>query len=294
LLTVPNGGEIPAVRPPAADFAPRPPATGAASAPDVGLARIIEAIGLGQIVPFYQPLVSLVSGEVVGLEALARWSPPGAGAILPEHFVPRLERAGRVSDLTAWMLERACADLASWQDALVLPAHFVVFVNVSATEFADRRLLQLVTEAIWETGVAPPGLCLEITETAQISHLGVAVEVMHELRRLGVRLALDDLGAGFSSLDLLARLPVDLVKIERSVTATVATCAPNRSLVEQVIGEAVGRGLGVVAEGVETAAQARDLVALGCRTGQGFGLGGPEPADEVVRRCFPARPAMAT
>jgi EAL domain-containing protein (putative c-di-GMP-specific phosphodiesterase class I) len=255
------------------------------------LTEVIAAIGDGELVPHYQPLVSFQSGRVVGVEALARWERPGAGRISPGAFVPCLEEARRATDLSSWMIDRACADLDRWRASFSLPAGFSVAVNVSATELVDHRLVRLVAEALQRYRLAAAGLCLELTETTAVEDYGRAAAVMTELRSLGTRLALDDFGAGAATPEVLERLPFDMVKIDRSYAASLGS-ADSCAFIADVVALAERRRLEVVAEGIETAEQFAALRSLGCRRGQGFGLGRPQPADVVLATWAPGLAAL--
>lgn len=254
---------------------------------DVPLWRILEAIGLGEVHPHYQPIVALQTGEVVAVEALARWSLPETGLLPATAFVPVLERARRVTDLTAFMLDRACADLAAWQSSFPLSAGFRVAINVSATELSDRRLAALVREALAEHRVNASSLCLEVTETARIEDVHLAASVLRELATdVGVRLAVDDYGTGFADTSYLSTFPFDTVKIDQSFVAGMSHRADHAAFVRATIGYAQGRSLGVVAEGIENRGQAEALLSVGCLVGQGFGLGMPCPAEKILDTRF--------
>src|SRR5687768_5115001 len=184
---------------------------------------VLDAIAGGQIRPHYQPVVGLRGGQLVGVEALARWCVEDADGdlVLPATaFVPLLEDARRVTDLTAFVLDQACADLAGWRKAFCLGPDFRVAVNVSATELVDRRLVGLVRETLACHGVEPPSLCLEVTETAEITDFDVASAVLGELAHdVGVRLAVDDYGTGFATHRYLSDFPFDIVKIDQCFVA---------------------------------------------------------------------------
>lgn len=254
------------------------------------LVEILAAIGAGQMVPHYQPMVSLHTGEIIGLEALARWARPGEELLAPQHFVPRLEGARRATDLSSWMLERVCVDLADWRGRHRLPPGFLVAVNVSASELADRRLIRLVEEASRLAAVLPAGLCLEITETAPLDRLDIAAEVVGELGRMGVRVALDDYGVGHLGPEEFARLPVHLLKIPRPTMIDIADDPALAERTAAVVAEARRRGVQVVAEGLETVAQVELARWLGCDHGQGFGLGRPGPGRQVLGGWLPPLP----
>lgn len=260
---------------------------------DLELSSILGAIGAGEVQPTYMPLVSLVTGRLVGVEALARWHHPGLGELLPVNFVPRLEQRGRVSDLTAWMVDTACADLARWQVRFPLPVEFRVAINVSATELIDRRLVQLVKEALARHDVPAGLLCLELTESARVFDLAYGASVLQELRQLGVRLAVDDFGAGFANQQYLDELPVDVVKIDQSFVAELLNQARCRDFVAQTVAHALANQLDVVAEGIETHEQARALWSMGCALGQGYAIGRAAPGDAILLAWLPGLAGVA-
>jgi len=251
--------------------------------PGPSLTRILDAIDGGEMHPHYQPIVSLDTGELVGVEALARWDVPDSGLLPATAFVPVLERSRRVSDLTAFMLDRACADLAVWSRDRRFRSGFRVAVNVSATEVGDRRLAGLVHEALATHEVAPHSLCLELTETAPIDDLAAVGAVLAELTTdIGVQLAVDDYGTGHNDDGVLGALPFDTVKIDRSFVTGMGHRADHAAFVRATVGYAAHRSLSVVAEGVRDRRHADALLQAGCRLGQGFGLGRPCPADRVM------------
>lgn len=263
----------------------RPDAAGSA----IALWRILDGIARGQVRPHYQPIVSLRTGDVVGVEALARWDLPGVGVVPATAFVPVLEQCRRVSDLTACMLEQVCGDLGLWQRNYRLRPGFRVSVNVSATELCDNRLPVMVRTATAAHHLDSDWLCLELTETAQIENFELARRVMTELAfDVGVRLAVDDYGTGFADGKYLTALPIDTVKIDQSFVAGMVHRADHAAFVRATVGYAAHRELGVVAEGVENAGQTEALLSVGCTIGQGFALGAPCPAEAVSGRRFGA------
>ena len=236
--------------------------------------RLRAAIHEGRLAVHYQPLVALPSGRVLGVEALTRWHDDELGEVPPGEFVTLAEETGLIIDLGRWVLHAACREAASW------PAGFdgqvpVVAVNVSAVQLAQPSFTEEVTAALTVSGLPPERLSLEITETAAIADLDETARRLGRLRELGIRIALDDFGTGHTSLTLLRRLPVHAVKIDRSFVAGVATEPADAVLVRMVVDAAHGLGIDVCAEGVESADQARRLVAMGCDTAQGWFFGRP-------------------
>jgi diguanylate cyclase (GGDEF)-like protein/PAS domain S-box-containing protein len=252
--------------------------------------RLRQAIEAGGLSLHYQPVVTLPSGQVTGVEALARWADDELGQVPPDQFIPLAERSGLVVDLGRWVLTTACHEAAGWPTGPsgVAPT---VAVNVSPVQLAERGFVDDVTRALTESGLAPERLCLEITETAAIIELTATAARLTELRAIGVRLALDDFGAGHSSLTLLRELPVHLVKIDRSFVERVTTDPSDAVLVRLVVEAAHSLGRQVCAEGVETAEQAQQLVAMGCDSAQGWLFGRPAPASPALARVLSDRSA---
>lgn len=253
---------------------------------NVELADILAAISAGHIVPHYQPLVALGSGRLVGVEALARWEQPGHDFLLPADFVPLLESAHRVSELTRWMLDRACGDLAGWRRRYFLSDEFSVAVNVSATELVDHQLVTTAVETLRRHRIPSRSLCLELTETAPIADLDMARDVLGQLRKVGVRVAIDDYGSGYTNHRYLELLPFDMVKIDQSYVTELDRRPENADFITQTVAAAGGKQV-VVAEGVQTQEQADALCSLGCLHGQGSGIGQPGPGDAVVAAWAP-------
>jgi diguanylate cyclase (GGDEF)-like protein/PAS domain S-box-containing protein len=252
--------------------------------------RLRQAIELGALSLHYQPVVTLPTGQVTGVEALARWDDSELGSVPPDAFIPLAEQTGLIVDLGRCVLEAACREAAGWP---VGPAGLAptVAVNVSPVQLAQRSFLDDVTGALASSRLAPERLCLEITETAAITDLPATAARLAELRELGVRLALDDFGAGHSSLTLLRRLPVHLVKIDRSFVQRVTRDTADAVLVRLVLEAAHSLGRRVCAEGVETLEQAQQLVAMGCDAAQGWLFGRPQAASSQLARLLGDRSA---
>ncbi len=249
--------------------------------------RLRTAVDRGGLRVQYQPVVALPSGQATGVEALARWHDEELGWVPPDRFVPLAERTGLIVDLGRWVLRTACRDAAGWP-ATTSGSPPTVAVNVSPVQLVQRGFVDEVVAALADSGLAPDRLWLEITETAAITDLPATAARLEQLRRLGVRLALDDFGAGHSALSLLRHLPVDLVKIDRSFVERVTTDTADAVLVRLVVEAAHGLGRKVCAEGVETPDQARQLVALGCDAAQGWLFG--RPADVPALATPPGGP----
>ena len=237
------------------------------------LPRLRTAVGEDRITLVYQPILDLSSGTMVGVETLARWYDEELGQVPPDTFVPAAEASGLIVELGRRILREACARTSRWPGA----GEHSVSVNVSPVQLRDPGFVDDVRQALELSGLAAHRLWLEITETAMVTDVDDAVATLQGLRDLGVKLALDDFGIGHSSLTLLRRLPLDTVKIDRSLIRRVATDAHEAVLVRLVVDAAHSIGLRVCAEGIEELEQAQQLAAMGCDTGQGWLFGRPAP-----------------
>jgi len=248
------------------------------------------AIETGGLTVHYQPVVELPSGRVTGVEALARWNDPVLGNVPPDQFIPLAETTGLILDLGEWVLRAACRQAATSTSGV--EQHLTVAVNVSPVQLAQQGFVEVVMDALDDSGLPASRLCLEVTETAAIINLAETTARLAELRHRGVQIALDDFGTGHSSLTMLRALPLTIVKIDRSFVAKVARSAQDAVLVRLVIETAHTLGLRVCAEGIEDADQAQQLVAMGCDSAQGWYFGMPEPPSERLTRTLSStRPA---
>ena len=230
----------------------------------------------------YQPIVDLVSGAVLGVEALARWQRPDGSVLMPDDFIPLAEESGLILPIGAWILDRSCQDARAWQVRHELPGLFVS-VNLSARQFGDPGLDERITGALASSGLDPSALILEITESVLMQTGAATVDRLTELRRLGIRLALDDFGTGYSSLSYLEQFPVDILKIDRSFVARMGEKGFRPVIARAVVQLGKGLGLDVVAEGIERSDQAVALRRLGCNRGQGNLYAEPLSAEDVER-----------
>ncbi len=242
------------------------------------LAELRRALGSGEIVVHFQPKLDLQRGDVIGVEALARWAHPHEGLLAPEDFIPMAEGTQLITELTASVLGQALEQAAAWRaEGITLD----LSVNVSARDLLDPTFPDLVSELLGRHGVPATTLELEITERAVLEEPDVTGETLRRLGRLGVRLALDDFGTGHSSLGRLRDLPFDQLKIDRTFIAGIG--ADDRDL--QITRSAIDLGhsldITVVAEGLESPADWHRLAALGCDAAQGYALSHPLPADEL-------------
>jgi EAL domain-containing protein (putative c-di-GMP-specific phosphodiesterase class I) len=234
-----------------------------------------ESIMCGGFELHYQPLVALQTNAVVGCEALLRWRHPVRGLVPPAEFVPLAEETGLINQLGEWVLQTACAEAVTW------PSHTKIAVNVSPIQFKSQGLALKVAAALAESGLSAHRLELEITEAVLIRDDESALSILHQLRGLGVRIAMDDFGTGFSSLSYLQRFPFDKIKIDRCFVENVTKKGGSLAIVRAVIGIAKSRSITTTAEGVETESQRKMLRKLGCDEMQGYLFSRPKPASEL-------------
>jgi diguanylate cyclase (GGDEF)-like protein/PAS domain S-box-containing protein len=242
-----------------------------------------RALERGEIVPHYQPIVDLEDGAVIGFEALARWQHPTRGLLAPELFIPVAEETGLVGAIDAWMLGEACRQAREWQRRHPRHARLGISVNVSGGELSQGGVAAAVERALGATGLDPAYLTLEITETALMHNLNAGASAIQRLHAMSVGLHLDDFGTGYSSLAYLHSFPVDALKIAQSFVNQMDRASPQSAIVKAILSLAHNLGMEVIAEGVETRAQADALRALGCRRGQGFLYAQPLPAEKAER-----------
>lgn len=235
----------------------------------------LTTASMDQFELYYQPVCDSGTGVVQGCEALLRWHHPELGSVSPAVTIELAERSGLIVPLGAWILERACSQAALW------PAAWRVHVNLSVKQMNEDGLVQLVSDVLASTKLAPRKLVLEITESIFILHYERHVNILNTLRAKGIGVALDDFGCGYSSLNHLRHLPIDWVKIDRSFISALESDAGSREVVSALFGLCQAMHLPVVAEGVETEGQREILKSLGCRVMQGFLLGRPAPAAEI-------------
>ena len=223
----------------------------------------------------YQPLVNLRTEETIGFEALLRWRHPDRGLVLPDEFIGHAEETGLIEPIGEWVLREACSAAYQWPD------HIRISVNLSSVQFRKKHLVDAVIFALAESCLPANRLELEITESVLLEHTAQNIEMLHELRRLGVRIVLDDFGTGFSSLLYLQQFPFDKIKIARSFVSEMPSNPSSSAIVCAI--NALARSLDILtlAEGVETTEQAQLLRLSGCGEAQGFLFGKPLEAPEL-------------
>ncbi|GGE68530.1 bifunctional diguanylate cyclase/phosphodiesterase [Massilia psychrophila] len=236
------------------------------------------ALERDEFVLHYQPQVDLASGEIVGMEALIRWQHPEMGMVAPDRFIGVAEETGLIVQIGAWVMREACRQNRAWHDAGL--ARLRVAVNLSARQFGATNLVADIRAVLAETGLAPGCLEIELTESLFMSDVSLAVELLHAMKALGVKLSIDDFGTGYSSLSYLSRFPIDVLKIDRSFVAAIARDSNDAAIVASIIALAHNLKLSVIAEGVETAEQLDYLRRRGCDQMQGYFFSRPLPAAE--------------
>jgi EAL domain-containing protein (putative c-di-GMP-specific phosphodiesterase class I) len=229
----------------------------------------------------YQPIFSLKTGEIEGVEALARWYHPHLGEILPSKFIPLAEETGLIDPLGELVLDKSCTEIGAVYRKIAVDS-LKLSVNLSCRQFAQPFLVNQVKNIISRTEFPASRLKLEITETVFFEYQERAIEMLNQLRDLGIHIDIDDFGTGYSNLGYLVRLPISTLKIDRSFVNLINDDGANTELVRTIISMAKNLDLKVIAEGIETKSQLDALKALGCESGQGFLLARPMTADELL------------
>jgi EAL domain-containing protein (putative c-di-GMP-specific phosphodiesterase class I) len=227
----------------------------------------------------YQPKVDLSERHIHGVEALVRWRDPEIGLVQPAQFIPVLEETGLIVEVGRWVLEQAAADYSAWLEEGLSPPR--VAVNVSPLQLRDAGFIAGVRAALAGPG-APPAIELELTETLIMEDIARNIPVLEAIRALGLTIAIDDFGTGYSSLAYIAKLPVEVLKIDKSFVASMMKSAEDLAVVSSIVSLAHALKLQVVAEGVETEEQAAVLARLGCDLLQGFLVSPPLPAERIT------------
>jgi EAL domain-containing protein (putative c-di-GMP-specific phosphodiesterase class I) len=225
-----------------------------------------HALTLEQLELHYQPVVRLAGRDILGVEALVRWNHPSRGMIPPIQFIPVAEETGLIIPMGRWILQTACREAVALQERFPRSEPLTMSVNLSVRQLQSETLVSDVRKALAATGLSASSLVLEITESLMLSDTDFAMQQLHELKALGIRLAMDDFGTGYSSLSYLSRFPVDILKMDRSFVGS----EENEALTSAIIALGTSLSLDVVAEGIELPEQANSLEELGCELGQGY------------------------
>jgi EAL domain-containing protein (putative c-di-GMP-specific phosphodiesterase class I) len=233
----------------------------------------------------YQPQVDIDSGRIIGFEALLRWQPPDKPLVSPDEFIPIAEETGLIVSIGEWVLETACRQIRIWADE-GLGHHLRVAVNLSARQFRQHNLVEVIRQILQRTGCNPRHLELEITETVVMEKPEIAADVLRQLSAMGVRLAIDDFGTGYSSLAYLKRFPIHTLKIDRSFIGDITVDNDDAEIVKAVIALAHAMNRQIVAEGVETDGQLAFLRQYGCDLAQGYYFGRPLFIDKATELLY--------
>jgi EAL domain-containing protein (putative c-di-GMP-specific phosphodiesterase class I) len=245
---------------------------------------LYEALKSQQFELYYQPKFETATGNFRGAEALLRWRHPQRGLVGPDSFIPLAEESGLIVPIGEWVIREACRQIRAWKDA-GLPAPRIA-VNVSATQFQERELIDVVRGALDDACIAASELEIELTESAVMSNTEESAAILRQLSRMGVIVSVDDFGTGYSSMSCLHRFPLDKLKIDRSFIRELTTSSEAAAVVQGIICLAHSLRLKVIAEGVETAEQMHFLRSNGCDQVQGFYLSPPLPApayEDLIR-----------
>ena len=245
-----------------------------------------KALPSGEFELYYQPVVNLVNSEISGFEALIRWNHPENGLVSPATFIPLAEEIGFIVPIGEWVIRQACATAAQW------PGDLQVAVNISAAQFRSPGLMQVIVGALATSGLHPTRLEIEITESVLLHNREATLAVLHQLRALGIRIAMDDFGTGYSSLTYLRSFPFDKIKIDRSFVKDITESTGSLNIVRAVAALANGMGMTATAEGVETREQLDRITSEGCTEMQGFLFSKPLPAQEIERLFLSGREAQ--
>lgn len=239
------------------------------------------AIERNELSMFYQPLISLSDGGLIGFEALLRWQHPEFGFVPPMKFIPIAEDTGLIIPITEWILEETTSQLAQWQKISPATRGLLISVNISGKHLVQDGLVEDVKSCLEKTSIDPACLKLEITESTAMENAGRTSEILKNLKELGVQLSIDDFGTGYSSLSYLHKLPFDTLKIDRSFVFSVGENGENSEILQTIISLAKNLKMKVIAEGIETESQMNLLQNLGCDFGQGYLFAKPMPKEEM-------------
>ncbi len=240
-----------------------------------------HAVQREEFVAYYQPVISLETGEIAGFEALIRWKHPERGLVPPNDFIPLAEETGMILPMGQWILGEACRQVAGWQQAFPRAEPLSIGVNLSVKQFAQPDLREHIADIVKTTGVLPNTLKLEITESVIAGNPDHAITVLDGLKTIGIEIYMDDFGTGYSSLSYLTHLPIDCIKIDRSFVSQMETKDRHFQLVRTILTLARTVNLRAVAEGVESTPQLLALRKLGCEFGQGYLFSRPLPPAEI-------------
>jgi EAL domain-containing protein (putative c-di-GMP-specific phosphodiesterase class I) len=242
-----------------------------------------KALENDELLLYYQPQIDIINGKVIGVEALIRWQHPERGMVSPADFIPVAEKNGLINPIGEWVLRTACNQSRTWQDAGMSP--IPVSVNIASLQFQQSNFIQIVSNALNDSGISSADLILEITESTLMQNTEDITNKLYEVTNMGVLLSIDDFGTGYSSLSYLKRFPIHAIKIDYSFVKEITTNPDDAAIVEAIISMANSLKLEIIAEGVETEEQLQFLRKKGCALVQGFLFSRPLPAYEIYEYC---------
>jgi len=261
--------------------------------PDQGVSTLETdlgaALGRGEFMLAYQPMIALHSRAIIGVEALIRWQHPDRGELPPGAFIPLAEKNGVIVPIGRWVLDEACRQAARWNDA---GHRLSIAVNVAARQLDGDQLLEDVRDALDESGLNPERLWLEVTETTLMRDPAASARRMHALKELGVKIAIDDFGTGYSSLAYLHRFPADLVKIDRSFVKAAGRSQDACTLVRTLVQLGASLRLATIAEGIEEQDQLEAVLRQNCDYGQGYLFSRPVAPDKLEEQLTLSRSSL--
>jgi EAL domain-containing protein (putative c-di-GMP-specific phosphodiesterase class I) len=245
------------------------------------LAELHQSLKQDQFVLHYQPIMNLRTETLTGFEALIRWQHPSRGLLLPAEFIPIAEEHGFIDTMTYWVLEQACRQMQEWRVQFPSVESMGISINLSARSLHRPSLIQWVREMLQKYRLPPNRLTLEVVETALIQDVELAKQVFSSLRNMGIRIAVDDFGVGYSSLSYINEYPIDTLKIDQSFINRLSTASKVKAVVRSMVILTEELGLKIIAEGVETMEQKGILNEIGCDFGQGYLFSPALPVEEV-------------
>ena len=239
------------------------------------------AIERQELLTYYQPFISLETGNIAGFEALIRWQHPEHGLVSPGKFIPVAEDTDLIIPIGQWILQEACQQMQRWHTKFALQSPLIISVNLSGRQFTQPDLVHHIEQTLNETGLPGEFLKLELTESILMDDVSSVIDTLNQMKGLNLKISIDDFGTGYSSLSYLHRFPIDTLKVDRSFVMNIDDLGEDHAIVETIITLGHHLGMDVIAEGIETAGQAQKLTALSCEYGQGYFFAKPLPAKEA-------------
>ncbi|NEQ97109.1 MAG: EAL domain-containing protein [Cyanothece sp. SIO2G6] len=239
------------------------------------------AIERQELRTYYQPFISLRTGKIAGFEALIRWQHPEHGLVSPGKFIPVAEDTDLIIPIGHWILQEACQQMRQWHINFPARPHLIISVNLSGRQFTQPDLVQNIRSILEQTGLEGKYLKLELTESILMDDVGAVIDTLNQMKKLDLQVSIDDFGTGYSSLSYLHRFPINTLKVDRSFVMHIDEMGEDHAIVETIIALGHHLGMDVIAEGIETAEQAKKLKELQCEYGQGYFFAKPMPADAI-------------